>query len=363
MSVEGFERYKDNEKLLAIESSILESIPHAVIGLKNRVVMFANEGVYGIFGWKPKEIIGTDMRMLFHSNEEFEREGKKFYSILKKKKRHKFIFTFKRKNGSDVICMENAVCIGNTLKDKEIVVTHTDITKLKKTEMELRKSQSELQKLSDHLQNVVENERKRIAINIHDELGQVLTALKMDLWWLRKRVPNDVSLIDKISSMSGLIDEAIHSVQRISSDLRPMMLDNLGLVDAIEWYIDNFRDHTGINCEFISNFSKSCNNLDDKLKITIFRVIQETLTNVARHAMATNATIYLLIEGKEINLVVKDNGRGIDLSNLHNPNSFGILCVNERIKLLGGVARIYGTKNKGTTIKIKIPLVRREIDV
>ena len=349
---------KDNteniKELLTIRSAILEAIPHAVIGLRNRIIVFANDGVYRVFGWKPKEIIGNSMRPFFHNDKEFEREGQRFYSIMEKRKRHKLIFTFVRKDGSDVICMDSAVRIGNNFQEKKIVVTHTDITKLKETEAKLKKSQRELQKHVYHLQDAIENERKRIARDIHDEIGQILTVLKMDLWWIEKKNYKDDSLIDKISSMSTLIDKAIHSVQRISSDLRPALLDELGLIDVLEWYTDNFHDCTGINCEFVSNIDRS-DSLNDKLSITIFRVIQESLTNVTRHALATDAKVYLFAKGKKINLIVKDNGKGIEPSRLYDPNSFGILCINERIKLLGGIVRIHGIKDKGTTIIAKIP--------
>ncbi|MBN1840742.1 MAG: response regulator [Deltaproteobacteria bacterium] len=224
----------------------------------------------------------------------------------------------------------------------------------KEAEEELRKSREELRNLSAYLQSATEQERTSIAREIHDDLGQALTALKMDLSWLGKRLPGDQkSLIDKTESMSKLIDATIQTVQRLSARLRPGLLDDLGLTAAIEWQVKEFENRTGTKCELTR--SRDDFPQDRDLCTAVFRIFQETLTNVARHANATNVKITLKEELDKLVLEVTDNGKGITENQISDPKSFGLIGIRERARFFNGEVKISGMQDKGSTVRVSIP--------
>ncbi len=224
---------------------------------------------------------------------------------------------------------------------------------------EIRHSYRRLRDLSLYLQTAREEERTRIAREIHDELGQGLTALKMDLSWLKKRLlPVPEGLHDKAASMEGLIDATIQTVQRLSGELRPGILDDLGLSAAIQWQAEEFQKRTGIPCEVRLGFEDF--SLDRGRSTAIFRIFQEALTNVARHAAATEVTTNLEVREGNAVLKVQDNGRGIKSEEIASPTSFGLIGIRERVHSLGGAVDIVAVENKGTTITVTVPLAATE---
>jgi len=230
-----------------------------------------------------------------------------------------------------------------------------DITARKRAKEELKKSREALKNLAGHLQSVREGERTCIAGEIHDELGQALTALKMDLFWLRKRLPGDQTpYLKKIQTMVDLTDRTIVTMKRISTDLRPSMLDDLGLVAAIQWQAEEFEKRMGIKCAAAVDFEEI--ELDEEKRTAIFRIFQETLTNIARHADATRARVYLRKRAKRLELEVRDNGKGITEEQISDPKAYGLLGIRERVQFLDGEVKISGTPNKGTKVLVKIPL-------
>lgn len=234
-----------------------------------------------------------------------------------------------------------------------------DITEHKKVDDEIRGSREQLRNLSAHLHSVREEERTLMAREIHDELGQVLTALKMDLSWLSKRLPKDKkSLFEKTGAMSKLIDTTIQMVKRISTELRPGVLDDLGLMAAIEWQADEFASRTGIKCK-LSPGSKYI-VVDGEHATAIFRIFQETLTNVARHAKATRVRVSLREKAGRLVLQIRDNGIGIKEEQIAAPKSLGLIGIRERARSQGGEAKISGIQGKGTTITVTIPLDRKD---
>jgi PAS domain S-box-containing protein len=240
-----------------------------------------------------------------------------------------------------------------------IVEDFKDISERKRTEEELRQSRRRLRELASYLESAREKERTRIAREIHDELGQALTGLKMGLRWCIQRLPeNDKLLVEKAKTLSELIDTNVHLVQRISSDLRPGLLDDLGLSAAIEWQTDQFQNRTGLECDIISEPDDIV--LDQTRSTAIFRIFQETLTNIARHANATKVEIMLKEEPTEIELEVCDNGRGITEREMSDPKSFGLMGIKERVHSLGGVVEISGVENQGTTVRVRIPTEGKE---
>jgi PAS domain S-box-containing protein len=259
----------------------------------------------------------------------------------------------RHKNGSRIDTEMDGGLISYEDKPADLVIIR-DITKRKQAEKELTESREQLRDLSEHLQEAREEERAKVAREIHDDLGQTLTALKMDLSWLEKKLPEDQdALIQKTRRVTDLVDTTIHSVKRIYSGLRPFLLDDLGLIAAIEWMAQGFQDQTGIECEL--TFSPREMVVDKDYATTIFRIFQETLTNVRRHAKATSVNVRLEEEGDNLTLTVNDNGKGITEQQISHPKSFGIMGVRERVRFLGGEVEISGTKNKGTTVKVSIP--------
>jgi signal transduction histidine kinase len=234
-----------------------------------------------------------------------------------------------------------------------------EINEHKQTEKELKRSREAMQGLSSHLQSVRECERANVAREIHDELGQILTGLQIDFSNLMIELPQEKeTLIEKGKELAELIDRSIITVQRISEELRPSLLDKLGLAPAIEWHAEEFQNRIGIKCEVTYEADNLVLSWDRSL--AIFRIFQEALTNVARHADATLVKTDLKKEKDCLILKVMDNGKGITNREAFSPKSFGIAGMNERALFVGGEFKIDGVMGKGTTITVIIPLSRNK---
>jgi len=231
----------------------------------------------------------------------------------------------------------------------------TDITERKLFESELEDSREQLRNLNIHSVDVRERERTRIARELHDELGQLLTVLKLDLGFIEKKILDQgIQMDNKISDMSQMVDLTINSLRRIITDLRPSLLDNLGLIAAIEWQAKDFQNRTGIQCDVLVETSNL--QADPDLSTTIFRIFQETLTNVTRHSQARNVWVKLDKCDHAINLVVQDNGLGIPAEKITDSKSYGLMGIRERVIFCGGSVEITGRQGQGTTICVTIPL-------
>jgi signal transduction histidine kinase len=217
----------------------------------------------------------------------------------------------------------------------------------------LRESEDKLRRLAAHLISVREEERAHIAREIHDELGQVLTGLKMEVGWLAKRLV-DKDLVDKTDSMGKLIDSTVQTVRKIATGLRPEMLDDMGLIAAVGWQAKEFQKRTGIRCRV--KLPPEGMKLDIDVSTTMFRIFQEILTNVARHSRATRVDIQLQLDAAEVALEVADNGVGISDTDMTGKKSLGLLGMNERALLFGGEVKISGAPNHGTRVSVIIPL-------
>jgi signal transduction histidine kinase len=222
----------------------------------------------------------------------------------------------------------------------------------------LRTTGEELRFLSLHQESARENERTSIAREIHDELGQSLTALNMDLSWLRRQTSEgDAVTHEKIDSMTGIVNSTIQSVKKLCTELRPSILDDFGLTAAIEWQAEQFQHRTGILCKVTCGY---IGNIPNKaLSTAIFRAFQEALTNIARHANATIVKVRLEEDDDILKMEIDDNGIGIDKESYNSRQSFGIIGIRERILSVGGDFRIIGIPNRGTILKISAPLRRR----
>lgn len=231
---------------------------------------------------------------------------------------------------------------------------HQEIAEHKRTEQRLRTSEENLRALAARLQSVREEEELRIAREVHDGLGQALTGLKMDLTWLVGKLHADQKpLAKKIESMFQLIDETIGSVRKIASGLRPELLDEAGLAAAIGWHARDFQQRTGIRC--IVDAPPEANGLDAERSTAVFRVFQEVLTNVARHAHATRVDVSLRSGEAGFTLEVRDNGKGIAPAALHDPKSLGLLGMRERVLPFAGNIEIDASPGKGTRVVVSVP--------
>ena len=259
---------------------------------------------------------------------------------------------FTTKLGREVIANTSAVMFDLDCEPCYLWVAN-DMTKRKHAEEALRA-------LSARIRSTREEEGTRIAREIHDELGGVLTGLKWDLEKIDNTLDSSVDcshiseIRERISTMTGLIETTISTVRRIASELRPGVLDDLGLVAAIEWQIEQFQSRSGLTCHWTNNTSEI--DLTRERATAVFRILQEILTNVLRHARAANLYVKLRRSKHYFELEVKDDGQGITESQLMNTQSLGLLGMKERALLVGGEVRITGKEGGGTTVVVRVPL-------
>jgi signal transduction histidine kinase len=238
-----------------------------------------------------------------------------------------------------------------------------EITDRQRAQEGLQRSRHQLRALAARLQAVREEERARISREIHDELGQMLTGLKMDLRWMEDRLVQPLSpaeqgaITQKLREVKELTDATVSSIQRIAADLRPSVLDNLGLIVALGFEAKRFEERTGLH--FAMTVPEESPPMDREVATGIFRIFQEALTNVARHAHATHIEIRLRTEGDALVLEVQDNGKGIAAEMLGAPSALGLLGMSERAASLGGHFDVQGAPGRGTTVTVRIPRVRR----
>jgi len=232
----------------------------------------------------------------------------------------------------------------------------TERDERRRAQEQLRESHEQLRALSVYLQHVREEERTRIAREVHDELGQALTGCKLDLSLLASKLPPNLApLKEKAKALSAHIDATIQTVRRIATELRPGILDHLGLIAALEWQSNEFQTRSGIRCEVRTDLNEPV--LTPDLATTFFRIFQETLTNIIRHAGATHVMVHLKEAAGRIILEVRDNGRGISPQEISNTRSMGLLGMKERAALLGGTFKIGPAPGgKGTLASVSIPL-------
>jgi signal transduction histidine kinase len=222
--------------------------------------------------------------------------------------------------------------------------------------IESGKMNEQLRNLTAHLQNIREEERIHIAREMHDELGQLLTAFKMDVSGLQKKLAAtpDESLRQKLKDMSKLIDDSVGFVRKIASELRPSVLDDFGLIPALQWHSEEFEKRFNIQVEFKSSTKEL--KTSSVIATGLFRMYQETLTNVARHADATKVSTQFQVSDQQVQLSVQDNGKGFDMRGHNQRQTLGLLGMKERAAMIGGKLEIISTPGRGTSVNIKVPL-------
>jgi signal transduction histidine kinase len=231
----------------------------------------------------------------------------------------------------------------------------------RKTETELIETQEKLKKFAAHLQYVREEERVSLAREIHDELGQILVAIKIELGMLIQKVMNEVDearrndCLLRLSRLSGLVNDTINSSRRIMTDLRPAMLDFLGFIEAGRQHVMSFGERNQIECNFVNDLSDL--RIDMRQSVALFRILQESLNNIARHAQATEVSIHIGSYEKIMFLEISDNGKGFDMNQMRRMDSYGILGMMERALLLEGVCDIQSIPGGGTRVRVEMPLL------
>ncbi len=229
-----------------------------------------------------------------------------------------------------------------------------DITERKRAEDEIRRSREQLSALASHLESIHEEERSRVSRDLLDEMAVGLVGLKMDLAWVAGRLRQDQHpLQEKVGRSLTLLDTTIQSMRRLVTELRPPVLDGLGLVAAIEWQAQEFQTRTGIECQFSCNLEDIA--VDRESSTALFRTCQEALSDVACHAKPTRVSIHLERTPERLVLTVADNGRGITEAELADRLAFGLLGMRERARALGGSLTINGQPDGGTTVAVEVP--------
>jgi PAS domain S-box-containing protein len=267
---------------------------------------------------------------------------------------HNFELMLLRGNTSIFHAQLNCLLVATDDKAPMLHITLADITERKQAEDARRD-------LSGHMEAARECERTRIAREVHDELGSVLTALKMDISWLNKQLPADLTQChQKTAVMNRHLDDAIGVVRKIMADLRPSILDHLGLLAAIDGKIDEFRQQTGMHC--VLTVPEKVIVMDESRDITVFRVMQEALTNIAAHSRATQVTIDVEADAQHLIIKITDNGDGMTKEQMHQPRKYGILGMHERARHFRGKITIVSHPGKGTTLVLKMPLTSSESD-
>jgi len=348
------ERIKSEEKVrdaALYTRSLIESNLDPLIAINtDGKITDVNVATEQITGLERVKLIGSDFVDYFADPEKVRRE---FRIILSRGLVKNFPLTIRHSSGRTTDVLFNATLFKNLAGEVQGVFADArDITDRKKIDEELRKSKELLEKLNQHLHDVRENERAFISREIHDELGQSMTALKLDLKMMHKYVGTNPEAIMKLDSIIELVSDTIKDVQRISSDLRPGILDDLGLISSIEWYCEEFEKRTGIKCNLkLDNSDYS----DSQIKLTFFRILQETLTNVIRHANASSVNIKLHKSLKGATLTIQDNGIGIPEEKIESHKSLGLISIRERVRQLNGKLDISSKKGDGTKLTVFIP--------
>ncbi len=304
-------------------------------------------------GLKREKLIGSEFADYFLE----KNKARKGYNIVFSKGVVKdYPLTIIHKSGKTTDVLYNATLFKNENGEVQgVFAAARDITEVKKIEEELRNSKELLEKLNQHLIEVRENERNEIALNLHDDLGQKLTAINLDIAWLKSRIGVQSKAVrEKIEEISSMIKETIESTKETSALLRPAMLFDLGLVSAVKFQLGSFEKQTGIKCGF--NFRPEEFLLDDRISLILYRIFQESMTNIARHSGASNADVGLYKHKNKVELIIKDDGNGIELAHINSIKSLGIEGIRERVKSVNGKMSIIGAPASGTIINVELPL-------
>ena len=338
-------------RLAARLSGLLESAMDAIITTdEQQSIVLYNRAAEKIFGWTSEQVIGGPLDKLMPERfrgshgahvHRFDRTG-----TTSRRMGDGTVLYGLRASGEE-FPMEASISQLDTAEGKLFTVILRDIT-------ERVRAQEELSTFAVEAHNLREGEKSRIARELHDELAQSLTALKMDTIWLRDNAPAEPEkAVAKLDEMVSMLDTTVAATRRIAADLRPLLLDDLGLTPAIEWLAHNFTQRTGVPCEVSVDEDLE---LQEPYATAVFRIVQESLANVGKHARASEAGVVIARTGQAVMLEVRDNGQGFSTAAPRKPHSLGLMGLRERAHLLKGTVAIESRAGKGTRVQVRIPV-------
>ena len=338
---------------------IVDSAMDAIISVdgEQRITLF-NRAAERIFGYEPLEVLGQPLDMLiparFHREhhrhvDDFGRTGISSRPMMAQR-----IVTAVRKSGEE-FPIDASISQNEIRGHRFYTVILRDVSLRERTRRELAQAREDLRELSVASRTAREQENSRISRELHDELGQNLTSLKMDLAWLEANSPRgDGKFMKTLAGMRSVLDSTVAATRRISADLRPLMLDDLGLMAALEWLAEETTRRHGFAVELAVD--PASENLAEPLASQVYRIVQEGLTNAGRHAAAQHVRVALRTIGPEVHLDVCDDGRGLTADDLQKKGSFGLVGIRERVYILAGSVEIRGDAGHGTVIHVRLPI-------
>jgi PAS domain S-box-containing protein len=344
-------KFQSGETVAAHLAGVLDSAMDAILSVdgQQRIVLY-NRAAEKIFGWAAAEVMGQPLEMLLP--ERFRGGHSAFVrrfgqtGVTSRRMGDGTVILGQRKDGGE-FPMDASISQLDTPNGKLYTVILRDVT-------DRVRSREELAAFATEASAVREQEKTRIARELHDELAQSLTALKLDTNWVRDQLRTDPEgAAAKLSQMLVLLDASVAATRRIAADLRPLLLDDLGLAPAIEWLVQNFTQRTGVPCEL---------DIDDSLELeepyatAVFRMVQESLANVGKHAQAKRVRVRVAPEGGEMVLSVEDDGVGFVISDTRKPNSLGLVGLRERAHMLQGRVGVRSAPGQGTRVEARIPV-------
>ena len=340
--------------------ALLESAPDAMVIVdKQGAIVFINAQAERLFGYSRQDLLGQPIERLipqrFLASHAMKRAAYSDSPRARTMGAMQGSLHGRRRDGSE---FEVEVSLSPIATDEGVLIAGAirDITERKRIEEQLRASNDDLRKLSAYFLNVREEERARIARDIHDELGGTLTAIKMEISHVNTRAKGAGLAMSDYSHALQLVDAAIQSVRKVITDLRPSILDNLGLWAALEWLAQDVEARTGMHCQALVDDSAEICKLAPDVVTSIFRIVQEALANVARHAQASEVWVRASQTDGELEVEIEDNGRGITEAEIGHPEAWGLIGMSERVRQHNGRFAITGKPAEGTLITVRIPV-------
>ena len=336
--------------MAALLAGVLDSAMDAIITVdeQQRIVLY-NRAAEQIFGWARAEVLGQPLARLIP--ERFRgahpvHMGRFGHTVVNSRRMAARSVIHGLRASGEEFPLDASISHLDTPDGKLYTVILRDVT-------ERVRAQAERTAFAAAAHAIREEEKTRVARELHDELAQSLTALKMDTIWLRDHPSEPEAARTKLTEMLALLDQTVAATRRIAADLRPLLLDDLGLVPAIEWLVSNFTQRCGVPCSLTADESLE---LQEPYASAVFRIVQESLANVAKHAGASQVAVHLVREGGQMRLVVEDNGCGFQTDAPRRPQSLGLLGLHERAQLLHGEVAIASGAGQGTRIEVSIPV-------
>ena len=350
------------EKESKFQARLLQAVGQAVVATDaDGKITYWNRPAELLYGWPAGEAMGRELAALILPSEAPSArpwpqqldQGRPWFGEM----------LLRHRNGSLLTALvTHAPVVDADQNSLGMIQVSTDLTDRKQAELQLQNSREQLRALAAKLESVREEERKSLSRDIHDELGQVLTGLKMELAWMRSRlssaktVPRE-ALLEKIAQLGEQIDASATTIRKLCAELRPGILDDLGLEAAIDWQAREFSKRTGIKCQLTARTNNL--QLGPDSCTAVFRIFQEILTNIARHAKAANMTVVLTETEVDLVLEAQDDGRGIRPEEVTGDKSLGLLGMRERAMALGGNIEFLGLRQGGTSVRLRVPLDKR----